>query len=147
MFRSGNLLVFILCIQSFSTDLWILMPSSLPGKAYVYTKLAISNLTCETFTLRKDSPVHCLSSSQTALCISSFHCNAQSQFSDRINAVQKLHLSQPLNQHAYIWAVTSTAQWADSFLECMDEKEQTVSDFTSLSEIKLMFWIGRVFIL
>ncbi len=38
--------------------------------------------------------------------------------SDRIKAVQKLHFSQPLNQHAYVWAVTSTAQWADSFLEC-----------------------------
>ncbi len=35
------------------------------------------------------------------------------------NAVQKLHLSQPLNQHAYIWAVKSTAQWADSFSECI----------------------------
>ena len=34
------------------------------------------------YTLRKDSPVHRLCSSQTALCISSFHCNAQSQLSE-----------------------------------------------------------------
>ncbi len=30
-----------------------------------------------------------------------------------IYAVQKLHLSQPPNRHAYNWAVTSAAQWGD----------------------------------
>ncbi len=35
-----------------------------------------------------------------------------------INAVQKLHLSRPLNQHTFNCTVTSTAQWAKCFLEC-----------------------------
>ena len=37
--------------------------------------------------------------------------------SDRINAVQKLHFSWPLNQHASNCTVASMVQWANSFLE------------------------------
>ena len=32
--------------------------------------------------------------------------------------IRKLHLSQPTNQHRTIWAVTSTAEWADCLWEC-----------------------------
>ena len=45
------------------------------------------------YTLRRDSSIHCLSSSQTDFRISSFYYHAQ-------NAVLKLHLNQPLKQHA-----------------------------------------------
>ncbi len=33
-------------------------------------------------------------------------------------AVQKLHLSQPLNEHVYNCTIMALAQWANSFLEC-----------------------------
>ncbi len=45
------------------------------------------------------------------------HCNY---------AVQRLHLSQPPKQHGTIWAVMSTAEWADCSWECRQNNNEYV---------------------